>query len=213
MNLQQMIKRLEELEDLTPKQMEHHWIRSLKNDFEAQDKLKWHYMKLLYKIKPIYDYLDDEAFYHLLEQSVAKALDRGLKFQVEDYESYMTMASQTYFKYFLQPETDSLHIPNQLINAFSRLDEIYQEIPTLISQDDQTQIQLLSDGFEYPIFPTRLLYYSFIKWKENTLRQVDIDLTVSLLPPPQRIEWEVFYEKDLKAIETSIQNKLKTYAK
>ncbi len=208
MNLQHTIKSVQEGENLSPTQIEKHWKCSLQGNTEAQDKLKYYYMKLMHHLKPIYSHLPDEAFYSLLDTSVTKALERGLKFQVEDYEAYMTMASQTYFKYHLQPETDTLHLPNLLIQAFSRLNDIYHAIPTLEEKSEPVQIQLLSMGFEYPIFLTRLLFYSFLKWKKNTLRQVDIDLTVSLLPSPQRIEWEIFYEKTLQDIEATIRDSL-----
>lgn len=208
MDIWEMMKRVQETEDLIPEQISQYWLGSLLGEDDAKEKLKYYYMKLLTRIRPIYEDLDDDHFYTVLEQSVSKALDRGIKFQVDNSESYMLMASHTYFKYFLQPDTDSLHLPNSLIQSFSRLDEIYQQLPALELKDEQTQIQLLSDGFEYPVFSTRLLYYSFMKWRNNQLRQVDIDLTVSLLPAPQRIEWEVFYEKDLEEIASSIQKNL-----
>lgn len=208
MNIEEKIRKLQSVKDLSTSQLDSYWGLCLQGDQKAHEQIKYYYMKLLLRIKPLYDHLDEETFYNVLEQSVTKALDRGLKFQVEDVESYMLMASETYFKYHIEPETDSLHIPTQLIKAFSRLDEIIRQIPSLQEKDQQEQIELLQKGFEYPIFPTRLLFYSFAKWKNSKLRQVDIDLTVSLLPPPHRIEWEIFYEKPLDKIKNTIMQEI-----
>ncbi len=204
MNVQAKMDFIYQFEALTASQIDLLWHKCLQGDKAAYDNLKHHYMKNLLKIKPLYTQLNEETFYNYIENSVLKALDRGIKFKVDDYDSYMIMASNTYFKYFVRPETNTLKIPTQLIKAYSKLDEVYQHIPSLSHIDEKRQINLLSKGFEYPIFLTRLLYYSFHKWKSDSIRQVDIDLTVHLLPAPQRIEWEVFYEKDIEAIKKTI---------
>jgi len=165
-------------------------------------------MKLLCKVKPLYSNYNNETFFSIIELSVDKALERALKFKIEDFETYMNFASQTYFKYNILTEnkSNSLNIPSQLIKAFLKIEEVYKLIPTLAIEDEPSQINLISIGFEYSIFSTRLLYYSFKKWESNTLRQVDIDLCVALLPSPQRIEWEIFYEKDIQEIKKTILN-------
>ncbi len=209
MSADQKIKKLELVKNYTSEELINYWKQSLKGDSFAKDQIKYYYMKNLSKIRPLYNHLDDNTFYFTLEDSVCKALDRGIKFQVEDFESYLQMASQTYFKYFLVPESTTLNIPAELLRAYSRIGEIYEHIPSLKEQQELDQILLLSKGLDYPIFLARLLYYSFIKWQNNNLRQVDIDLTVNLLPSPQRIEWEVFYEKSLEDIEATILNEIK----
>ncbi|KXG42756.1 hypothetical protein [Tepidibacillus decaturensis] len=209
MNIQEIEKRINETKELTSSEIHLLWKKSLEDSNQAKDQLKFYYMKSLLRIKPLYAHIEDHVFYTTLEQSVTKALERGLKFRVEDYKAYMNLASQTYFKYFLQPKTESLHVPSLLYQAFLRLEGIFAKVPLLQQQNEQKQIELLSKGFEYPIFSTRLLYYSYLKWKQNQLRQVDIDLTVSLLPAPQRVEWEIFYEKSLEEVEKTILTELK----
>ncbi len=210
MNLDEMIKLLDQTEDLTSEDIKHYWSRCLEGDLNAHNYLKHYYMKLLCKVKPLYANLNNDIFYSILELSVDKALERAIKFKIEDFETYMSFASQTYFKYNILPENEnkSLNIPSQLIMAFSKIEEVYKHIPTLETKSEQSQIDLISLGFEYPIFSTRLLFYSFKKWKNNNLRQVDIDLCVALLPAPQRIEWEIFYEKDIHAIKETILNSI-----
>ena len=163
----------------------------------------------LKRIRPLYQDMDDLSFFQALENAVTKAIERGIKFGIENVQAYLPVASQTYFKSFFNPESDSLHIPSELLRAFSRLEEIYQQIPKLKEKDEQIQIHLLSIGFDYPLFETRLLFYSYLKWKQGQLRQVDIDLTVTLLPGPQRVEWEIFYEKQLHEIEETIEKEMK----
>ncbi|OEF99202.1 hypothetical protein BHF71_09645 [Vulcanibacillus modesticaldus] len=204
MNLKEHIQTINAVSDLTPSEIKDFWQKSLSGNPYSFNQLKYYYMKLLLRIKPLYTHLDEEIFYSILEQSVQKALERGLKFQVDDYDSYMTISSQIYFKYNLLPKTDSIHIPAQLLRAFLKLEELYQQLPSLQQKDEQTQIKLISIGFEYPMFSTRLLFYSYKKWKNKTLRQIDIDLSTALLPAPQRIEWEIFYEKSLSDIKEAI---------
>ena len=212
MSADQKIKKLELVKNYTSEELKSYWKQSLKGDSFAKDQLKYYYMKNLSRIQPLYSHLDEDTFYLTLEDSVNKALDRGIKFQVEDFESYLQMSSQTYFKYFLVPESTTLTIPAELLRAYSRIGEIYEHIPSLKEQNELDQIELLSKGLEYPIFLARLLYYSFIKWQNSNLRQVDIDLTVNLLPSPQRIEWEVFYEKGLADIESTILQEIEKLA-
>jgi len=204
MELEMVIKLIEDAEELDATEINNYWELALKGDITAFEALKFNYMKQLHRIKPLYSYLDDGTYYSILEKSVVKSLERGIKFDVNDFHSYMTMASNTYFKHLLAPETESLQLPSQLIRAFSKLKDVYINIPSLSNKDDNSQIKLLADGFEYPIFSTKLLYYSFIKWRNSTLRQVDIDLTVNLLPAPQRVEWEIFYEKPLEDVVNTI---------
>lgn len=204
MKLETVIKLINDAEKLEATEINSYWEQALKGDTKAFEVLKYSYMKQLLRIKPLYSYLDEEVFYNILENSVVKSLERGIKFAVNDFQSYMVMASNTYFKHLLAPETESLQLPSQLIRAFSKLEEVYASIPNLAKMEDNYQIKLLADGFEYPLFSTKLLYYSFIKWRNNTLRQVDIDLTVNLLPAPQRVEWEIFYEKPLEEVLNSI---------
>ena len=204
MDLQERIHLIDNAEELTEKEIDIYWSESLNGDKKAQESLAFYYMKKLLRIKPLYAYLSEETFYEILEKSVLKALDRGLKFQIKDFDSYMNMASQTYFKFHMLPENESLHIPVQLIKAFSKLDEVFHHISKLNDIEEKEQMELLSKGFEYPLFSTRLLYYSFKKWKNNSLRQVDIDLTSNLLPGPQRMEWEIFYEKPIEDVEKKI---------
>lgn len=205
MDLKEQINAVQSSKDLSPSDIELYWTQSLDGKSYGYNKLKFFYMKQLLRIRPLYPSLNDHTFYELLEKSVSKALDRGLKFQVNNYHDYMKMASESYFKYFLLPNQDSLHIPAQLLKAYLKLDEVYSLVPELSKKIDESQILLLSKSFEYPIFSTRLLYYSFIKWKNDSLRQVDIDLTVQLLPTNKRIEWEIFYEKPIHEIRDSIQ--------
>lgn len=199
-----IIKLIDDAEVLEPSEIDSYWELAVNGDTKAFDVLKYNYMKELIRIKPLYSYLDEEFFYNILENSVIKSLERGIKFAVDDFQSYMTMASNTYFKHLLAPESESLQLPSQLIRAFSKLEEVYTSIPNLTKMEDNYQIKLLANGFEYPLFSTKLLYYSFIKWRNNTLRQVDIDLTVNLLPAPQRVEWEIFYEKPLEDVVNAI---------
>jgi len=194
--------------DMDALEVEQLWQKSMEDDANARNLLKQYYMKSLLKIKPLYANMDDQSFNTALEDSVTKALDRGIKFKIKDYDSYMDLASQTYFKYYLLPATDTINIPAQLYHAFSRLNEIYELVPDLIEKPERAQIKLLTNGFEYPEFATRLLYFSFIKWKKGAIRQVDIDLTVALLPGPQRVEWEVFYEKSLEEIINTIKKEM-----
>lgn len=206
MDLANVVKLIDESKDLSSKEIELYWNRCLEGDIEANKYLKYYYMKLLSRVKSLYTNYNENVFYSVIEQSVDKSLERALKFKVENFDTYMSFASQTYFKYNISPDniSNSLNIPLQLIKAFSKIEEVYKLIPTLTNIDEQSQINLISTGFEYPIFSTRLLYYSFKKWKNNTLRQVDIDLCVALLPTPLRIEWEIFYEKDVLDIKETI---------
>ncbi|WP_339060260.1 hypothetical protein [Tepidibacillus marianensis] len=112
----------------------------------------------LKRIRPLYQDMDDLSFFQALENAVTKAIERGIKFGIENVQAYLPVASQTYFKSFFNPESDSLHIPSELLRAFSRLEEIYQQIPKLKEKDEQIQIHLLSIGFDYPLFETRLLF-------------------------------------------------------
>lgn len=204
MDLEMIIKLIDDAKELEDTEINNYWELASKGDAKAFEVLKYSYMKQLLRIKPLYSYLDEEIFYNVLEKSVVKSLERGIKFAVDDFQSYMTMASNTYFKHLLAPESESLQLPSQLIRAFSKLEEVYTSIPNLTEMEDNYQIKLLTDGFEYPLFSTKLLYYSFIKWRNNTLRQVDIDLTVNLLPAPQRVEWEIFYEKPIEEVVNTI---------
>ncbi|MFV9511408.1 hypothetical protein [Tepidibacillus sp. LV47] len=208
MDIKAIEHKMKEKSNFSSLELNQLWKQTLQGDQEAFLNLKYYYMNLLYRIKPLYQHVDDMIFFRSLENAVTKALERGVKFQIEDVQSYMHVASETYFKSFFNPESDSLHLPSNLLSAFSRLEEIFQHLPELKEKDEQTQIQLLSKGFEYPIFETRLLYYSYLKWKQNRLRQVDIDLTVTLLPGPQRVEWEIFYEKQLADIEETIRKNM-----
>lgn len=211
MDLEETIKLINQTDvDLTSIEIQDYWNGCLEGDLEAVSHIKYYYMKLLSKVKPLYKDIEDKVFYNIIETSVIKALERAIKFKVEDFETYMSFASQTYFKYNILPEkkSDSLNIPSILFKAFSKIEDVYKLIPILEEKDEQIQINLISVGFEYPIFPTRLLYYSYKKWINNNLRQVDIDLCVALLPSPQRIEWEIFYEKDLRDIEETILNEI-----
>ena len=208
MDADEKLQALNNGKELSRQMIQELWLAGLNQDTNALNQLKNYYMKILLRIKPLYAYLSSTDFYSLIESSVEKALERGLKFQVENIDAYMLMSSQTYFKFFLDPSNDSLQLPVSLMKAFSKLDEVYRHLPALAEKTEQEQIALLARGFEYPIFLTRLLYYSFIKWQKNTLRQVDIDLTVTLLPPPKRVEWEVFYEKALADIEATISSEL-----
>lgn len=203
------IKTIIEMPELDLSDIRLYWEKAIDGDNIAYNSLKYSYMKKLHRIKPLYNNLDDEIFYNVLEISVTKALERGIKFQISNFESYMDMASNSYFKNQLLPETDSLQLPIQLVRAFTKLEDVYDNIPSLKEMTDQYQIELLAKGFEYPLFETRLLYYSYIKWKGQSLRQVDIDLTVNLLPGPQRIEWEIFYEKPIDNIKQTILNEIK----
>lgn len=208
MDLQEKITIIHQTKEMVNSEINSLWQQAIIGESDAFLLLKFYYMKQLVRIRPLYDNLNEESFYNLVEQAVTKALERGLKFQISDFEAYMTMASNTYFKHLFTPNSHSLLLPTELMLAFSKLDEVYTSIPTLASKSENEQINLLSFGFEYPIFSTRLLYFSFIKWKNNSLRQVDIDLTVNLLPAPQRVEWEIFYEKDINDIVNSITEKL-----
>ncbi|TCS82565.1 hypothetical protein [Tepidibacillus fermentans] len=209
MDIKAMEQRMKEKSNYSNLELNQLWKQTLQGNQDAFMNLKYYYMNLLYRIKPLYQHVDDSTFFHSLDKAVTKALERGIKFQIEDYHSYMPVASETYFKSFFNPESDSLHVPSNLLRSFSRLEDIFHHIPELKEKDEQTQIQLISKGFEYPLFETRLLYYSYLKWKQNQLRQVDIDLTVTLLPGPQRVEWEIFYEKQLKDIEDTIKQEMK----
>lgn len=195
---------------LTSTEIEQYWQQTLAGDTNAYQHLKQHYMLRLAKIQPLYPDFADDYFYQLVELSVDKALERAVRFRVENFEPYMFYASQTYFKYNAlgNNRTESLNIPLDLIKAFAKLEEIYQLIPALSEVDEIRQIDLISHSFEYPIFSTRLLFYSFQKLIANTLRQLDIDLCVALLPAPQRLEWEILYEKDVAQIIESIENEL-----
>lgn len=208
MELEMVIKLINNAEELESIEINNYWEQALKGDTKTFEILKYSYMKQLLRIKPLYSYLDEEVFYNILEQSVVKSLERGIKFAVNDFQSYMIMASNTYFKHLLAPESESLQLPSQLIRAFSKLEEVYSSIPNLAKMEDNYQIKLLAEGFEYPLFSTKLLYYSFIKWRNNNLRQVDIDLTVNLLPAPQRVEWEIFYEKPVEEVVNTINHAL-----
>ncbi|MGD9678960.1 MAG: hypothetical protein AB7V16_11520 [Vulcanibacillus sp.] len=211
MNIEETIKLIKQTDiDLTNTDIQIYWGKCLEGDLEAINNIKYYYMKLLSRVKPLYKNIEDKDFYLTIETSVTKALDRAIKFKVEDFVSYMSFASQTYFKYNILPEkkSDSLNIPSILFKAFSKIDDVYKLIPSLEEKDEQIQINLLSIGFEYPIFLTRLLYYSYKKWVKNNLRQVDIDLCVALLPAPQRVEWEIFYEKDIEDIKNTILNEI-----
>lgn len=196
--------------DLTSLEIKELWKNSLAGDLRSQETLKAFYMKSLNRIRPLYSNLSEEKFYKISEMSVLKALERGIKFKVENFEKYMSIASQTYFKYNLLPpdKNDSINLPIQLIKSFSKIEEIFNCLPIIEEQDEQIQIHLISLGFEYPIFSTRLLYYSYKKWTNKALRQIDIDLCVALLPPPQRVEWEVFYEKNISEVKATILNQL-----
>jgi hypothetical protein len=187
-----------------------YWQEALAGDQPAYDALKQHYKHHLTNIRPLYSDFTDDYFNQLVELSVDKALERGLRFRVENFESYMLYASQTYFKYNAlgNNQAESLNIPLELVKAFAKLEEVYQLVPQLAKIDEQRQIDLISHSFEYPIFSTRLLYYSYKKLTEDTLRQLDIDLCVALLPAPQRLEWEILYEKDAQQIKESIETEL-----
>lgn len=202
--------KIDDTKDLTSIEIVALWKKSLEGDFSSQNTLKEYYMKSLNRIKPLYPNLSEDKFYNILELSVSKALERGLKFEVENFDNYMSVASQTYFKYNLLPanNTESINIPIQLIKSFSKMEEVFNCLPIIEDKSEQTQIQMISKGFEYPIFSTRLLFYSYKKWKNKTLRQIDIDLCVALLPSPQRIEWEIFYEKDISEVKTTILQEL-----
>ncbi len=186
------------------------WQQTLAEDASAYDRLKQHYMLRLAKIRPLYPDFADDYFYQLVDLSVDKALERAVRFRVENFEPYMFYASQTYFKYNAlgSNQTGSLNIPLDLVKAFAKLEEVYQLVPALADIDEARQIDLISRSFEYPIFSTRLLFYSFQKLVTDTLRQLDIDLCVALLPAPQRLEWEILYEKDVSQIKESIENEL-----
>ena len=194
--------------ELNEKELDQLWKKCLENDKDAIEMIKSYYMNQLIRIKPLYQHIEDNQFSQSLENAVCKAIERGIKFQIQDNQTYMLVASETYFKSFFNPDSDSIHIPFNLLQAFSRLEEIYQQLPELKQKNDQEQIRLLSLGFEYPSFETRLLYYSYLKWKQDLLRQVDIDLTVTLLPGPQRVEWEIFYEKQVDEVQFSIEKEL-----
>lgn len=210
MNIDAKIQLIKSSDDLNSFEIKDYWHNSLAGDINSQETLKKYFMKTLFKIKPLYSNLNENEFLNLLELSVSKALDRGLKFKVDDFEKYMSIACQTYFKYNLLPPNniESINIPIQLVKSFSKIEDVYNCLPVISDVDDQIQIQLLSKGFEYPIFSTRLLYYSYMKWKNNTLRQIDIDLCVALLPKPHRVEWEIFYEKDITEVKNTILKNL-----
>lgn len=197
--------------NLTSKEIEKYWIEALDGNKLAYEILKKYYMQRLANIKPLYADFSDNYFSQLVELSVDKALERGIRFKVENFEPYMFYASQTYFKYNAlgDNQAESINIPLDLIKAFAKLEEVYQLVPQLAEIDEQTQIDLISNSFEYPIFSTRLLFYSFKKLTDNTLRQLDIDLCVALLPTPQRLEWEILYEKDANQIKDIIEKNLK----
>lgn len=212
MDLDEIIKLINETsEDFTSTDIQQNWNKCLEGDSNAFNSLKYYYMKQLSNVKPLYTNIEEKIFYNIVEASVTKALERAIKFKIENFETYMSFASQTYFKYNILPDStnNSINIPSLLLKAFSKIEQVYKLIPELADKNEQTQINLLSSGFEYPIFPTRLLYYSYKKWINNNLRQVDIDLSVALLPAPQRIEWEIFYEKDVKNIKETILDKIK----
>ncbi len=196
--------------NLSSQDIEDYWQEALRDNKLAYEILKEHYMKRLEKIRLLYVDFTDDYFGQLVELSVDKALERGIRFRVENFEPYMFYASQTYFKYNAlgNDQAQSLNIPLDLIKAFAKLEEVYQLVPQLTKVDEQRQIDLISYSFEYPIFSTRLLFYSFKKLTENTLRQLDIDLCVALLPAPQRLEWEILYVKDAEQIKDSIEKEL-----
>jgi len=202
-------QKMVEASNFSDESINHLWKQGLQGNQQSLIDLKYFYMNQLRRIRPLYQNMDDISFFEALENAVMKAIDRGIKFGIENVHAYLPVASQTYFKSFFYPETDSLHIPSDLLRAFSRLEEIYSQIPILKEKDNQAQIHLISTGFDYPIFETRLLFHSYLKWKQSQLRQVDIDLTVTLLPGPQRLEWEIFYEKKIEDIKETIENEIK----
>lgn len=195
---------------LSSQEIESYWHEALIGDKPAYETLKYYYMQRLMNIRPLYSDFADDYFFQLVDLSVNKALERGIRFRVENFEPYMFYASQTYFKYNAlgNDQTESLNIPLDLIKAFAKLEEVYQHVPQLAKINEQRQIDLISSSFEYPVFSTRLLFYSFKKMTENTLRQLDIDLCVALLPAPQRLEWEILYEKDALQIKKCIEREL-----
>lgn len=162
------------------------------------------YYDNLKPIKQFYQELTDKEFSNYLWQAINKAYERSIKFPIEDFEHYMNIATETYFKFFLSKPSDSLNVPATLYQGFMEIINLFNKYPELTQLKEEDKINFLSEIFSYPIFQTRLLYYSFKKWQANELRQVDIDLTVNLLPGPKRVKWEVIEKKTEEEINTII---------
>ncbi len=163
-------------------------------DKQVLEALHQRYYTYLKRYFPLYKERGSEKVERFADEAVSKAIERGMKFNVLEMEHYMEHASSIYFKAMLEPIDTEVNLPKELVDLFVMMDYVYENVPDLRELERGSQVKVWSEVLTMDIFQVRLLYHCYCKVQEGTLRQVDVDLTVTLLPPKKRGEFEVLHQ-------------------
>ncbi|MEX2104101.1 MAG: hypothetical protein WD907_02055 [Bacilli bacterium] len=163
-------------------------------DKQTLEALHQRYYTYLKRYFPLYKERGIKNVERFADEAISKAIARGLKFNVLEMEHYMEHASSIYFKAMLAPSEIDLNLPKELVDLFVVMDHVYEAVPDLREIERESQVKIWSEALTMDIFQIRLLYHCYRKVQEGSLRQVDVDLTVTLLPPKKRGEFEVLHQ-------------------